>query len=298
MEIKQVESFLVLAEELHFGRAARRLYMTQPALSRLVRALEEDLGERLFDRSTRVVSLTQAGESLLRPARELLDVHERAVSSVANVGSGQVGRVRLGFAGASSHMLVSRLAKEAFDRYPGLTLELHSSNFAGSGLTKIMDGEYDLALGRWGAIPAGLASRVIRRETFVLAVPIWHPRASEAVVSFADFADELFIRLPEQPGSEIAERFYTLSERHGVYPKVAYTAPDSWTALALVSAGVGVTLTLSTVRESVQFPGVVFLDLVDELEPAFLSLAWRERSSDAALRSALECAEIALPTEL
>lgn len=298
MEIKQVESFLVLVDELHFGRASKRLHMTQPALSRLIRSLEAELKERLFDRSTRSVELTSAGEALLRPARDFLDAHERAVATVVQAGSGQVGRVRLGFAGASSHLPVSRLVKECYDRHPGLTIELHGSNFADAGLTKVVSGEFDIALGRWRAIPAGIASRVIRREGFVLAVPVWHPRAGDGVVSLGDVAHESFIILPPQPGSQINERLFELSERYGAQLRLRQAAPDTWTGLALVGAGVGVMLTLSTVRDSVQFPGVVFLELSDELEPAFLSLAWKENSSNAAVASVLECADSVLPTDL
>lgn len=295
MEINQVECFLVLAEELHFGRASRRLYMTQPGLSRLVRALETELGESLFHRSTRSVKLTNAGEALLRPAKEFLDAHENALHRVARVGAGEAGRVRIGFAGASSHLLIARLVKEVKERYPGIIVELYSSNFADVGLLKIAEGDFDLSLGRWSVVPAGLGTRVIRNESFVVAVPIWHPNASDGAVRFGDLLNERFIHLPHERGSMISDRYFELTERYGVRHQAEQIAPDTWTALALVSAGVGVTLTLSTVRENVQFPGVVFLDLIDEVETAQLSLAWKEGHGNAAVDTVLRCADVALP---
>lgn len=295
MEIAHVRAFLTLTEELHFGRAARRLYVTQPALSRMIRGLETELGERLFERSTRSVRLTSAGEALQQPAREFIDVHDRAVAQVTQVGAGQIGRVRMRFAGASSHTMVSTLVKAMHDRHPGVLLELHSSTFADVRLTEILDGAYDLALGRWRAIPAGLRARVLLQETFVVAVPSWHPKAAEDSVHFGELVNEPFIHLPDHPGSEITESLFALSERYGIEPHARHTAPDTWTALALVGAGLGVTLTLSTVRSSVQFPGVSFVELEDELDPVFLSLVWRGDSSNAALSVVLECANQVLP---
>lgn len=296
MDVKQIEAFLVLTNELHFGRAARRLFVTQPALSRSIRTLEDELGQRLFDRSTRRVELTSAGEALQQPAKVFIDAQKNAVNAVNRVGSGQAGRVRMGFAGASSHLLVAELVRETYERHPGITVELHSANFADVGLTKILDGEFDLTLGRWRAVPAGISARLIRKESFVIAVPSWHAFASSPSIRFEDIESEQFITLPDHPGSELHERLFLLSERYDVQPKARHAAPDTWTALSLVSAGLGVSLTLSTVRDNVRFPGVVFLDLDEELEPARLSLAWHESSSNSALHHVLDCAAHALPS--
>lgn len=296
MEITQIRAFLALAEELHFGRASQRLFITQPTLSRVIRALEAEVGQRLFERNTRSVTLTSAGETFVQPAKEIDDSHARALASVSLTATGEIGRVRLGFAGASSHLLVSQLVRTCLERFPGIHIELFSANFADMALSKILENQYDIALGRWGAVPAGLASRTLVRESFVVAVPIWHPLAARTKIGFGEITAESFIHLPDHPGAVLHERLFELSRRYGVELNSRQAAPDTWTALALVSAGVGVCLTLSTVRENVHFPGVVFLSLEDELEPARLSLAWRSKSDNPAVSSVLSCAEDTLPT--
>lgn len=288
MDVQQVRAFLMLSNELHFGRASQKLFTTQPALSRTIRSLEESLGERLFDRSTRSVALTSAGAALVQPGQEFLDAHDRAAESVAKAASGEVGSVNLGFAGASSHLLVSKLVKRITDDHPGIQVNLFSSNYARVGLEKILDGEFDLAVGRWAAIPGGIGTRVLAVERIVLAVSERHPLATRGAVSFADVANERFIMLPDHPGAVLRDRLFELSHRVGTTPDVRQIAPDSWTVLALVGEDLGVTLTLSTVRDSTWFPGVAFLELDDYVASADLSVAWRSPVVSPAVRVALE----------
>ena len=124
MELQQVRAFLAVAEELHFGRAAERLGIAQPPLSRAIRQFEQELGADLFHRTTRHVSLAPAGEALLGPARELLEAAETAQRSVTMASAGDVGRVRLGLGTLSSHRVASRLVAESHRRKPGITVEL------------------------------------------------------------------------------------------------------------------------------------------------------------------------------
>lgn len=291
MNIHQTQAFLALANELHFGRAAQKLFITQPALSRNIRKLEEELGENLFERSTRTVKITAAGKALIQPGKDFLDAHERAISSVAQAALGEVGRIRLGFAGASSHLLVSRLVCRLAEDYPGIQVDLFSSNFARVGLEKLIHDELDIAYGRWGRIPAGIATRVLVSERAILAVSENHPLASRDVLSFAEVADEPFVMLPDQPSAILREWLFELSHRVGTTPHVSQIAPDTWTVLALVAEGLGVSLTFDTVRDSTQFPGVVFIELNDSIDHADLSLAWRDPTLNPAVRIALGVAD-------
>ena len=295
MEVSQVRAFLVLSRELHFGNAAIKLFVTQPALSRTIRSLEASLGEPLFERSTRRVRLTNAGKAFVEPAQEFLQAHERALQSVGQAAAGVVGTVSIGFAGASSHLLIGQLVQSVRAAYPGIRVELSSSNFAQAGLERVLDGTLDMALGRWSTAPGGLEIRNLLVETFVVAVPIWHTLAVRSRVSAAELRYERFINLPSQPGAVLRDRLYQLSQRHGIDLTDEQIVPDTWTALALVGAGVGVALTLSTVRESVQFPGVVFIELEDEVEPANLGLAWRSKAKNRAVDSVLSCVTESLP---
>lgn len=170
--------FLAVAEELHFGRAAARLHMAQPPVSRIVRQLERDLGIDLFIRSTRSVQLTAAGVALTAPAREILAATERAQANALAAGRGEVGTVKLAYAGASTHVLVGVLAREIRKVHPGIEVRLNSQDFALPALGRVLRSDVDVSLGRWDFVPAGVQSRIIVEEHLVVAVPASHRLAT------------------------------------------------------------------------------------------------------------------------
>ena len=291
MEIQHVVAFLTLSEELHFGRAAQRLFLSQPTLSRAINRLETELGVRLFDRTNRTVNLTDAGLAFLGPAADIRTAHERAVRSVSPELLETTGTVRLAFTGPSSYRMVSRLTAIVARRFPYVTLELIGASFAGTGLRGLVDQNVDAALGRWSAVPDSVSWKPLSQEGFVVAVPEGHRLAGRERISFGEVLDEHFIGLVDRPPSILRQRFQELSERYGATLDIQWSAPDSWTALALVSSGVGLTFTLTSVQENTSTPGVRFLDLEDELEPTWLSLAWVTQFENPALLSVLRCTE-------
>ena len=296
MEISQITAFLAVAEELHFGRAAQRLHSAQPPLSRTIRRLEKQLGATLFERNTRNVRLTSAGEALLGPAREILDACRLAEIAVAAAGRGQVGRVRIGFAGVSSHLLIGRWAKLVRHTHPGIEFVLDSSAFASEALNKLLDGTLDIGLVRWIFTPPGIASRVILNEDFVVALPTDHPLAGRDGVRIEELATELWVTLPADPGSALRDSLQRAAHDAGFTPRIVQSAPDSMALMALVSAEVGCALTVSSVAENVNNPDVVFLPLVGGPSTLQLRIAWRADDDNAALREVLRLSEEALPT--
>ncbi|MCZ4583816.1 LysR family transcriptional regulator [Rhodococcus opacus] len=296
MEISQITAFLAVAEELHFGRAAQRLHSAQPPLSRTIRRLEKQLGATLFERSTRNVRLTSAGEALLGPAREILDACRLAEIAVAAAGRGQVGRVRIGFAGVSSHLLIGRWAKLVRHTHPGIEFVLDSSAFASEALNKLLDGTLDIGLVRWIFTPPGIASRVILNEDFVVALPTDHPLAGRDGVRIEELATEPWVTLPADPGSALRDSLQRAAHDAGFTPRIVQSAPDSMALMALVSAEVGCALTVSSVAENVNNPDVVFLPLVGGPSTLQLRIAWRADDDNAALREVLRLSEEALPT--
>ena len=296
MEISQITAFLAVAEELHFGRAAQRLHSAQPPLSRTIRRLEKQLGATLFERNTRNVRLTSAGEALLGPAREILDACRLAEIAVAAAGRGQVGRVRIGFAGVSSHLLIGRWAKLVRHTHPGIEFVLDSSAFASEALNKLLDGTLDIGLVRWIFTPPGIASRVILNEDFVVALPTDHPLAGRDGVRIEELATELWVTLPADPGSALRDSLQRAAHDAGFTPRIVQSAPDSMALMALVSAEVGCALTVSSVAENVNNPDVVFLPLLGGPSTLQLRIAWRADDDNAALREVLRLSEEALPT--
>jgi DNA-binding transcriptional LysR family regulator len=297
MENSQLRAFLAVAEELHFGRAAERLHIAQPPLSRTIQQLERQLGTRLFDRSTRSVRLTTAGQALVEPAKHVLEAVRRAESAVEAAELGETGVVRLAFAGVSTYQLVAEWARLVRQFRPGIHLELSSQNFAQQGMRKLLENDADAALGRWDLIPAGIASRIAEHDSLVLAMPDTHPLAQAPHVSFADLAGEEFVSLPTSDGAVLPDRLRRLAHAAGFAAKVAQVAPDTQSALALVRAEVGCHLTLASVAKNASQPQVNFVPINDETMDVNLRLAWRQHDDSPALASVLALAEDLLSAE-
>lgn len=290
MEINQLQVFLAVAEELHFGRAAERLHLAQPPVSRTVRQLERDIGVDLFVRSTRRVRLTAAGSALVDPAREILASVARARSGATAAARGELGTVSLAYAGASTHVLVGVLAREVRRVSSGVEMRLQSQDFALPALSRVLRGEVDISLGRWDFVPAGVESRVILEEHLVVAVPTSHRLSTREEVHIAELAEEPFVALPPHDGSVLGDRLRRLSAGAGFVPDIVQRVPDSWTAMALVGAEVGCCLTVSSVAENVTDSHVRFLRVLDETLPIHLRMAWQPTSENPALARVLESA--------
>lgn len=289
VNIDELRAFLAVAEELHFGRAARRLHVAQPPLSRTIKALERELGSQLFIRNTRSVALTASGRALVDPAREVLEAVRRAENAVHAADGGESGLVRIAFAGASTHALVARLARTVRSRRPGIQLELSSQNFAQPALRRLLQHETDLALGRWDAVPPGVSVQVVMADSLVVALPDTHALAGARSLSIGQLADSPFISLPRYEGSVLPDRLERLARDAGFVADIVQLAPDTQTALALVSAEVGCQLTLASVAANVSDPHVVFIPLRDATpeQDVDLRAVWRSDDANPALRVVL-----------
>lgn len=287
MDIGQLKAFLAVAQELHFGRAALRLHIAQPPLSRIIKQLETELGTRLLDRNTRSVKLTPSGQALIAPATEVVEALRRAQEAVRSVENGEAGLVRIAFAGVSTHQLVARLARQVKSNRPGIQLELSSQNFALPALKKLLQGETDIALGRWDVIPAEVASRVILQDSLVVAMPDTHPLAGADRLTIAQLAGDSFISLIPFEGAVLPDRLRRMAHDAGFLADIVQVAPDTQTALALVSAEVGCHLTLASVAAQATDPHVVFVPLESSTADVHLRAAWRRSDSSAALKAVL-----------
>jgi DNA-binding transcriptional LysR family regulator len=296
MDFSQLKVFSAVAGELHFGRAAEQLHLAQPYLSRTIRALEDDLGAPLFDRTTRRVELTPAGRALLEPATAILRLAEQARSDVEAARRGERGRVRISFAGPSSLAMVGTLARTARERYRRIDLAVRPGRYGTGAIRELLEHTTDLAIARFEHAPPGVASRAVATETGVLAVPSHHPLASSAAVTLAELRDEPFITLPESVGSAVRAMFVSRCQAAGFAPDIVQTAPDSWTCVALVAAGVGLHFTTESALRQMTLEGVTAVPLADTLPPVYGYLLWRSGDRDPALARVLEISEQVLPT--
>lgn len=291
MDVSEIRCFLAVAEELHFGRAAERLHIAQPPLSRTIKQLERELGTSLFDRNTRSVRLTPAGQALIEPAREVLEALRRATAAVASADDGEVGTVRIAFAGVSTHRLVARLARAVRSQRPGIVLEMSSQNFAQPVMKRLLSGDTDIALGRWDVIPADVETHIVMRDSLVVAVPDTHALAGARRLSVGQLAADAFVSLPLHEGSVLPDRLRRLAQADGFVATIVQIAPDTQTALALVSAQVGNHLTLASVAANVDDPHVVFIPLSasqSSSDDVHLRAAWRRDDQSPALRAVVQ----------
>ncbi|WP_327370867.1 LysR family transcriptional regulator [Streptomyces sp. NBC_01217] len=295
MELRHLSAFLAVAEELHFGRAAKRLQMAQPPLSQQIRQLEKELGVQLFERSTRSVRLTSAGESFLQPVRTVLDGLDTAVRAARAAGRGEYGRVTIGFAGASSHETLPQLTRAVRAAHPALELVMKGQTYADVALAGVADGSLDLGFVRLPVTRPGVQYRVIDEEELICALPFDHPLARLDRVPIGALALEPFVSFPANTGSTVRDAMVGACEAAGFNPRVVQEAPDSYTILALVAAGVGVTLTVTSVQH-IQQNGLVYRPLSGPPIRLQAALAWRSDNPSAALRAVLAVAASALPT--
>ncbi|WP_328695221.1 LysR family transcriptional regulator [Streptomyces sp. NBC_00342] len=295
MELRHLSAFVAVAEELHFGRAAKRLQMAQPPLSQQIRRLEKELGVQLFERNTRSVRLTGAGESFLQPVRTVLDDLDVAVRAAKAAGRGEYGRVGIGFAGASSHETLPRLTRAVRAAHPGIELVMTGQTYANVALARVADGSLDLGFVRLPVTQPGVAHRVIDEEELVCALPSDHPLAARHSVCIEALAGEPFVSFPANTGSTVRDAMVGACEAAGFNPRVVQEAPDSYTIMALVAAGVGVTLTVTSVQH-IQQNGLVYRPLAGPPIRRQAALAWRADNPSAALRAVLAVAQDALPT--
>jgi len=290
MEVHKARAFLAVADELHFGRAAARLHMSQPPLSRLIRSLESELGVELFTRSPRRVELTAVGAALVEPARELVMQSERVHELVRRVQQGEEGRVSLGYSGASVNSIVSKLVRAVRRERPSLMLELHGAQLSQGGLQRLLEGQLDAVIGRWDLLPGEVDSIVVAEEQLLVAMPPDHRLANVETIGAADVASEPWVVLPGGSGTTLANRLHLLGVEGRFVPRIVETVDDSATQLLLVDAGVGLALTFSGVRESIPAHAVVFKPLQQSLGSVQVRLAWRKKDRNPLLSVMVEIA--------
>ena len=296
MDLRDLEVFVAVAEELHFGRAAARLQMAQPPLSSRIGHLERELKLQLFQRSTRSVTLTDAGSRLLGPARRVLAQMTAVGDTAAAIASGDEGLIRIGFAGASSQRALPLLASAVRKAHPGIQLALQSQTYVFTAFKMLVSGDLDVAFVRLPVTDAELSHRVVEVERLICALPAGHRLADRDIVDMQDLVDEDFISLADDQGSILQATMVAKCMAAGFQPRIVQIAPDSATVLALVAAGAGVTVTLSSVCQ-VQSVGIVYRPVAGPgPDYLLLALGWRTDNPSPALHRVLAVSEVALPT--
>jgi DNA-binding transcriptional LysR family regulator len=288
--LAQLASFVAIAEELHFGRAAARLHLTQPPLSRQIRLLEQEVGVTLLDRSGRTVKVTPAGRVFLAEARRILRLAEESSLAVRRIPTGTGGTLVVGFTAVSVHGYVPSFLRRIAQQLPHVDLVLRELVTADQ-VEAIAAGDIDLGFVRPPVTRPGLVSRVVHAERLVLAVPADDPLAQRGEPGQPADVGELDGRDLVMYSPVESRYFYELllgmTARAHVRPRYVQHVSQVHTMLALVRAGVG----LAVVPESATAlhpDGVAFTALADGQSPVVeLAATWHENADNPVLNRAL-----------
>ena len=302
MELRHVRYFVAVAEELNFGRAARRVHVAQPALSKQVMALERELGARLLDRRGRRVELTEAGRVFLERARIILEEVQEAERATARAGRGEVGRLTVGSTGMALYGVVPKVVRSFRERYPGVDLTLREM-CSRTMAEALLGGRVDV--GFLHPPVAGVASgagelalRTILSEPLITALPEGHELSRLSEVPLSLLADERFVLFPREEGPELHDRIMGMCRVSGFSPAVADEAASPQTAMGLVAAGLGVSLVWECMRNLAR-PGVVYRPLAEPTPLMSTALAWRRNDPspvfEAFLAVAAQVVEVKKP---
>ena len=289
MELRWLASFVAVAEELNYRRAAERLFVAQPAVSQQIMNLEKDLGVRLFDRNNRSVRLTDAGEAFLPPCRQALTVIENAGLLARNAGTGEYGRIRIGFnAGFTTDHLVSLVGAVRRD-HPNLELTMDTSRRTPDILKMVRDEELDIGLVGGPANGPGLEQLKISTTRLGVVLPDSHPLTRSSAVPVQALSNEHLVLLESAPGWSIRSLVEGALERAGVTPREITTVADGMTMLAFVAAGIGIGFA-SLNTDALTPRNLALVPLAEEADIT-TSLVWKTTNDTPALRTVIRAAE-------
>ena len=286
MELRQIQYFLAVAEELSFIRAAERLQITQPPLSRQIRQLEEELGVELFRRTKRRVELTETGRAFLEEARQILAQVEQGVHVAQRASRGEIGRLVVGFEGSSTYDVIPLSLKSYRERFPEVDLVVYAMTTE-EQIQALLEGRIGIGFVVSPLNDRRLTIEIILREPLVLALPENHPLAVRSMVRVRELEVEPFIMFQRNRGCGLYDQVIAVCQRAGFSPRVIQEADEMQVMLGFVAAGFGIALFSASV-EKFQRPGVVYRALQPPTPKLSLALAWRRDAPSAVLQAFVE----------
>jgi DNA-binding transcriptional LysR family regulator len=293
MKLHSLRYFAVLAEELHFGRAAERLAITQPPLSSAIKGLEEELGIRLFVRDSKHVRLTPAGAAFLTDVQVILERVNRAQETARAVDSGLRGRLDVGVTGSLIYRETPRIIAAFAAAMPGIEVTLREVGTS-EQVEALLHGELQAGFINAATVPPQLQAMALRSDRFVVCLPAEHPLANAKSLKLAEIAHERFVMFARDVAPANYDNVIAIFSRAGIHPRTAHAVRHWLTIVAMVANGLGVSLVPESLAQS-GVMGVRFIPIEDKgaLSPALL--AWNPDHTSPALESFIRCASTLLP---
>jgi DNA-binding transcriptional LysR family regulator len=264
MELRHLRYFSTVAAELHFGRAAEKLHISQPPLSKQIQDLEAELGFELFTRTKRSVVLTPAGQAFLVEVTQIFQQLNKAIDIGRKTSRGELGQISIGFVGSATYNILPVMLQQFRDRYPQVQIELHELT-TDRQLIWLREGRIDIGLIRPSIIVGGtypvenqdFGSQVIFQESLVVVLPISHYLATSDTIALSALAAEPFILFPRQLAPGLYDPIITICQADGFSPNIVQECIQMQTIVSLVSANMGVSILPASIQEA-QRHGVVY----------------------------------------
>lgn len=289
IELRHLRYFIAVAEELHFGRAAQRLHISQPPLSQQIMQLEAETGAQLFNRTNRSVQLTPAGAQFLQDARAILLQVEQATQRAARLHRGEEGELRIGFTSSAAFIGVMSDALYVFrQRWPNVHVQMQEIN-THQQLAPLHEGKLDLGVMRNTPLPADLHHQLLLREPLCAVVHKAHPLATAGRITLQALAREPFVFFDPQVGTALYSEILDLLQRYQIRPYITQEVGEAMTILGLVATGLGVSILPASFSHA-RLANVVWLPLEEPDAQSEMWLVWsgeREMSAQMAHMMAL-----------
>lgn len=285
MELRHLNYFKAVAEELNFRKAAERLFISQPGLSRQIKQLEEIYEVQLFERDQKHVKLTEAGAYLKGEVDFILNHLELTGNQLKLIAAGKVGELRIGFLGSASNQVLPDLLSKLNSQQPLISTSLEElSNSA--QVEMIEKDKLDLGFVRLASVPGDLEMKVVLRDSFSLVVPKDHPIGAQDFVSVDQFKDESFVLFSSDYSNLYYEQIIGICRDAGFSPKIRHKSVHALTIFKLVENGMGVAIVPTSLKEGYEL-NVRFMEIPQIPQYTELSAIWKAENRNPALKQVL-----------
>jgi len=278
VDLRQLRYFVAVAEEANIGRAAARLHISQPPLTRQIQQLEADLGVTLFNRTPRGMELTTAGVLFLDEARNIRALVEQATERTQRAGQGKLGRLDVAIFGSAILDVIPKVLLAFRTRYPDVKVVLHTMTKA-EQIEALRQKRIDAGFNRMLAPQEDLETKLVTTERLLLAVPAGHALAQREAIPFREIAHHPIVLFPTGGRPSFIDKVISCCGKAGFAPEISQEVGDAVTGVALVASGFGVCLVPRSAT-TLRFPGVVYRELTDVPEGFFIDLSCIYRSGD------------------
>ncbi len=283
MELRHLKYFVAVAEEMHFGRAAKRLHIAQPPLSQQIMNLEDELGIKLFDRTRRAIQMTDAGIYFLKEAQQLLLHVEQAAETARRIYRGQAGRLIVGFVGSVIHTFLPEGLRVFRERFPDVELVLQELNTA-EQIKSLHARRIDVGFLYQAAKDSLLTSQLLTQAPLMVALPKKHPLSGRKSLHIGELAREPFIANTRSSEPVVRDAFISMCHSAGFSPRIAQEAGHVHTVLGLVASGLGACI-LPDFIKNIRRPGVQYIPLAGSPPSVKLAVVWRSDNSSILVKS-------------